>query len=214
MNAVSFLAHIIAKSLHGGSKVQKAVFVDFSSAFNTIPSSQIIDRLSSLGASSWIVRWLLSYFTNRRQRACLIGRCSLNLYNNAGVPLGAVLSPFPFALHTDSLSSCHNKLLKYADDFVLCNSYSKCFDQEGLDDDFQHLVTWSDDHGLLRNKTECAECLFYSPQLPLSLFTSEASAREKAVQYLDVHFNSNLTWSTHIDSVFTECLKISEGSVQ
>ncbi len=60
LDAVGLLAHTIAKSLDGGSKVQKAVFVYFSSAFSTIPRSQTLDRLSSLGAPSWIVRWLLS----------------------------------------------------------------------------------------------------------------------------------------------------------
>ncbi len=96
-----------------------------------------------------------------------------------------------------------------------------CSDQEGLDEDLHRLVTWSADHGLLINKTKCVECLFYpkntSPQLPLSLINGEALSREQTVKYLGVHFNSNLTWSTHIDSVFTKCLKIfflSEGSVQ
>ncbi len=98
MDAVGLLAHTIAKSLDGGSKVLKVVFVDFSSDFNTIPRSQILDRLSSLGAPSWIVRWLLSYFTNRRQRVCLNGRCSPYLHNNVGVPQGAVLSPFSILL--------------------------------------------------------------------------------------------------------------------
>ncbi len=52
LDAVGLLAHTIAKSLDGDSKVQKAVFVDFSSAFNTIPRSQLLDRLSILGAPS------------------------------------------------------------------------------------------------------------------------------------------------------------------
>ncbi len=55
--------------------------------------------------------------------------------------------------------------------------------------------------------------LFYpkntSPQPPLSLINGEALSRKQTVKYLVVHFNSNLTWSTHIDSVFTKCLKIS-----
>ncbi len=75
LDSVGLLAHTIAESLDGGSKVQKAVFVDFSSAFNAIPRSQILSIL--------------------------------------------------FSLHTDSLTSRHCRLLKYADDFVLCNSYNK-----------------------------------------------------------------------------------------
>ncbi len=38
----------------------------------------------------------------------------------------AFLSPFLLPLHTNSLSSCHSRLLKYADDFMLDNSYRKC----------------------------------------------------------------------------------------
>ncbi len=165
LDAVGLLAHTIAKSLDGGSKVQKAVFVDFSSAFNTIPRSQILDRLSSLGAPSWIVRWLLSYF-NRRQRVCLNVRCSSYMFNNVGVPQGPVLSPFLFSLHTDSLTSRHSRVLKYADDFVLCNSYNKCSDQEGLDEDLHRFVTWSADHGLLINKTKCAIASLIPKTLP------------------------------------------------
>ncbi len=103
----------------------------------------------------------LDRLSSMRQRVCLNGTCSSYLYNNVGVPQGAVLSPFLFSLHTDSLTSHHSRLLKYADDFVLCNSYNKCTDQEGLDEDLHRLVTWSADHGLLINKTKCAECLFY-----------------------------------------------------
>ncbi len=46
------------------------------------------------------------------------------------------------------------------------------------------------------------------PQLRLSLINGEALSREQTVKYL-VHFTSNLTWSTHIDSVLIQYLKIS-----
>ncbi len=114
-----------------------------------------------------------------------------------------VLSTFLFSLHTDSLSSCHSRLLKYADDFMLCNSYIKCSDQEGLDDDLHRLVTWSSDHGLLISKTKCASFIpkNTSPQLPLSLVNGEALSRQQTVKNLGVHFNLNLIWPTQIDSV-------------
>ncbi len=87
----------------------------------------------------------------------------------------------------------------------------------GLDDYLHHLVPWSADHGLIINKTICKECLFYpkntSPQLPFSLINGE----EQTVKNLGAYFTSNLTGSTQIDFVFTECLKIyclSEDSVQ
>ncbi len=75
-----------------------------------------------------------------------------------GVLQGAVLSPFIFSLHTDSLSSCHGRLPKYADYFVLCNSYSKCSDQEGLDDDLYRLVTWRQQTRKLLHSVKLVNC--------------------------------------------------------
>ncbi len=71
---LGLLAHTIAKSLDGGSKVQKAVFVEFSRAFNIIPRSQILDRLSSLEAPSWIVnqRWSIMSRANSQVSWCKI----------------------------------------------------------------------------------------------------------------------------------------------
>ncbi len=98
LDAVGLLVHTIAKSLDGGSKVNKAIFEDFSSALNIIPRSLILDRLSSPGPPTWIVLWLLFCFTNRRQRICQNGRCSSYVFNNVGVLQGAVLSFFSIFL--------------------------------------------------------------------------------------------------------------------
>ncbi len=128
-----------------------------------------------------------------------------------GILPGAHLSPFLFSLHADSLTSCHSRLLKYADEVVLSNSYSKCSDQDGLGDDLCRLATWSSDHGLNISMIKYVECLAYSkntsPQLLFSFLYSEALSREHTVKYVGVHFSSNMTLSTHIDTAFTKCLK-------
>ncbi len=49
----------------GGSKVYKMAFVNFSSAFDTIPRLKIFDGSSSLRAPPWKVGWWLSLMMNR-----------------------------------------------------------------------------------------------------------------------------------------------------
>ncbi len=152
-------------------------------------------------------------FHQQALRVCLNGRRSSYLYNNVGVPQGAVLSPFLFSLRTDSLSSRHSRLLKYADDFVLCNSYGKCSDQEGLDDDLHRPVTWSADHGLPVNKIKCVKCLFY----PKNTSPISRSLSSTVKHYLVSKQSSILVyisprtwlWYTHIDTAFTKCLRLS-----
>ncbi len=105
-----------------------------------------------------------------------------------GVLQGAVLSHFVFSLQNGSLTSRHCRLLKYADDFVLCNSYSKCSDQKGLDDDLSRLVPWSANHGLIITKQKCIECLFYSKntshELPFAFLNGESLSREQTSRWL------------------------------
>ncbi len=93
-----------------------------------------------------------------------------------------------------------------------CNSYSICSDHEGLDDGLHSLVTWSADHGLLVNKTNCVECLLYpkkhffpTPALPHQRwsFTSRANSQ---VSWCTFHLDLDLV--THIDTVFIKGLFI------
>ncbi len=144
---------------------------------------------------------------------CLNDRCSSYLHNNVGVPQEVVLSPFLFSLHTDPLSTCHSRLLKYADCFVFINFYTKCSDQEDLDDDLYRRATWSADHWLLINKTKCAKCLFYSTNIfshhQLFFINGEAVSREQTVKYLGEYITSIMTWCTHMNTVFTNCLRLS-----
>ncbi len=75
------------------------------------------------------------------------------------------------------------------------------------------LATWSSDHGLNISKTKCVECLVYSKntssQLMFPFLNRDALSCEQTIKYLGVHFSSNMTWTTHIDTVFTKCLKLS-----
>ncbi len=105
-------------------------------------------------------------------------------------------------------TSCHTILLKYTEDSVIGNSCSRFSEQEELDDDFSHLVTWIVKHGLVISKNKSVQCHFCSKSLPSSLrIYGVALSREQAAKYLGVHFSSNMTWSAYIYAVFTKCLK-------
>ncbi len=92
--------------------------------------------------------------------------------------------------------------------FLIGNSCSRCSEQEDLDDDFSHLVTWIVKHGLVISKNKSVQCHFYSKSLPSSLrIYGVALSREQTAQYIGVHFSSNMNWSAYINTVFTKCLK-------
>ncbi len=62
------------------------------------------------------------------------------------------------------------------------------------------------------SRTKRIECLFHpknaSSQFPFSFLNGDALSCEHTVKYRDGHFSSNITWSTHTDTVFTKCIKV------
>ncbi|KAI4882846.1 hypothetical protein NFI96_022070, partial [Prochilodus magdalenae] len=63
---------------HGGGSV-RMVFVDYSSAFNTIVPSRLDTKLRDLGLNSSLCSWILNFLTDRRQVVKLDGITSSSL---------------------------------------------------------------------------------------------------------------------------------------
>ncbi len=100
-----------------GCKGFKAVFLDFSNAFNTLPCQGLLDKFAAPNPPYWLVKWVHNYFTGRSQFIRVNNKVSCTIPINCGVLQGADLSPFFFTSHTSDLfSESLNSFLKYADD--------------------------------------------------------------------------------------------------
>src|SRR4029434_6479049 len=95
------------------------LFVDFSSAFNTIIPALLQDKLLRLSVPDSICRWITDFLSDWRQHVRLGKHVSDPI--STGSPQVSVLSPLLFSLYTNSCTSSHQsvKLLKFADDTTL-----------------------------------------------------------------------------------------------
>lgn len=98
---------------HPGSYV-RLLFVDYSSAFNTILPHKLMDKLVDLG----ICLWIKSFLRDRSQRVRVGPYTSTAISLSTGSPQGCVLSPLLYTLYTyDCTPVQHsNTLVKSADD--------------------------------------------------------------------------------------------------
>ena len=79
---------------HMKAKTQvDAVYTDLKAAFDVIDHRILLCKLSRIGASERLLRWLESYLTNRVLRVKLDSAVSCAFSNKSGVPQGSNLGP-------------------------------------------------------------------------------------------------------------------------
>lgn len=63
----SSVVHLALTHLNSKDTYVRLLFMDFSSAFNTIIPQRLIHKLKTLGLSYSLCNWVLDFLTNRRQ---------------------------------------------------------------------------------------------------------------------------------------------------
>ncbi|KAK3545392.1 hypothetical protein QTP70_006945 [Hemibagrus guttatus] len=120
-DAVNMALHFILQHLDSPGSYARILFVDFSSAFNTIIPALLRDKLFQLNVPDSMCSWITDFLTDRRQFVRLGTHVSDPQHISTGSPQGCVLSPLLFSLYTNGCTSGHQsvKLLKFADDTTL-----------------------------------------------------------------------------------------------
>lgn len=117
----------IHKHLGLDNNSAKLLFADLSSAFNTLQSHILAQKLSShFHLNDQFILWIIDFLTNRAQRVLVNNTFSGRLHTSTGSPQGCVLSPLLFSLYTDDckVSQLNCPLVKFSDDIVLLSLLS------------------------------------------------------------------------------------------
>ncbi|TWW77898.1 cGMP-dependent protein kinase 2 [Takifugu flavidus] len=144
-DAVIYLLHRSLSHLESTGSTVRAMFFDFSSAFNTIQPSLLRGKMEGAGVNCHLAAWTTDYLTNRLQyvtvppRTHSRGDCESEVVVcSTGAPQGTVLSPFLFTLYTSDFShnsdSCH--LQKFSNDTAIVGRVS-----EGNELEYREVIT-------------------------------------------------------------------------
>ncbi len=121
-DAVNMGLHFILQHLDRPGTYVRILFVDFSSAFNTIIPDTLQNKLTQLSVPTSVSQWITSFLKIDRQQVVRLGKLSYSTRTiSTGAPQGCVLSPLPFSLYTNDCTSKDPsvKLLKFADNTTL-----------------------------------------------------------------------------------------------
>ncbi|KAI2661128.1 putative RNA-directed DNA polymerase from transposon BS [Labeo rohita] len=197
--------HYILQHLDKPGTYARILFVDFSSAFNTIIPDILQNKLSQLSVPTSICQWITSFLTDRQQLVRLGKLTSGTRTISTGAPQGCVLSPLLFSLYTNDCTSKDSsvKLLKFADDTTVIGLIQDD-DKSAYRQEAEQLSLWCSHNNLELNTFKTVEMTVdfrrNSPALtPLTIMNSTVAAVD-SFKFLGTNISQDVKWDIHIDS--------------
>ncbi len=205
-DAVNMGLHFILQHLDRPGTYVRILFVDFSSAFNTIIPDTLQNKLTQLFVPTSVCQWINSFLTDRQQLVRLEKFSSSTRTTSTGAPQGCVLSPLLFSLYTNDCTSKDPsvKLLKFADDTTLIGLIQDG-DESAYRQEVKELAVWCSLNNLELNTLKTVEMIVdfrrNPPALPpLTIMNSTVTAVE-SFRFLGTTISQDLKWDIHIDSI-------------
>ncbi len=198
----SSLTHIDSKN---GNYV-RLLFIDYSSAFNTIVPTKLAYKLTDLGLNTSLCDWIQDFLTARPQVVKVGQFTSNSITLNIGAPQSCVLSPLLYSLYTYDCVSSHSStsIVKFADDTVVLGLINND-DKAAYLDEVERLTSWCQDNCLSLNVSKTKELIVdfrkrqQWPYTPL-MISGTPVERVSSFKYLGVNISEDLTWTTHIQT--------------
>ncbi|KAL0150862.1 hypothetical protein M9458_053781 [Cirrhinus mrigala] len=205
-DAVNMGLHYIHQHLDKPGTYARILFVDFSSAFNTIIPDILQIKLSQLSVPTSICPWITSFLTDRQQLVRLGKLTSGTRTISTGAPQGCVLSPLLFSLYTNDCTSKDPsvKRLKFADDTTVIGLI-RDGDESADRQEVEQLSLWCSHNNLECNTLKTVEMTVdfrrKPPALPPLTIMNSTVAAVDSFKFLGTNISQDLKWDIHIDSI-------------
>ncbi|KAI3364660.1 hypothetical protein L3Q82_011442 [Scortum barcoo] len=212
-DAIALTLHTALSHLDQRDTYVRMLFIDYSSAFNTIVPSKLVTKLRDLlGLNSALCDdWILNFLTGRPQAVCGWAAPhppSLTL-NTGAPPQGCVLSPLLYSLFThDDCVATHssNTIVKFADDTTVIGLITGDSTETAYREEVRALTSWCQDNNLHLNVSKTKELIVdfrrrqREEHAPLSI-NGTTVERVNSFRFLGVHISEDLTWTHHTDFI-------------
>ncbi len=201
-DAVTMALHYSLQHLDRPGTYVRMLFLDYSSAFNAIWPSKLMEKLTDFGVQTSTRNWILDFLIERPQVVRIGSRVSAELTISTGTPQGCCLSPKLFTLYTsDCVSTQDNTvIIKYADDTTILGLI-KGGDESGYRKQVDNIITYGEENELILNVSKTREIVMdfrkKSPPLQPLFIKGTGVERADSHRFLGLEVTSNLSWTTH-----------------
>ena len=175
----------------------RKLFIDYSSAFNTIVPSKLITRLRTPRLNTSLYNWMMDFLTSRHQVVRVGDNTSAKLTLNTGAPQGCVLTPLLYSLFIQDCVAAHdsNTIIKFADDDETVVGLITDNDERAYREEVRDL--WCQDNNLSLNVRKAKELIVdyrkrRSEHAPIHI-NGAVVKQVESFKFLGVHITKDLS---------------------
>lgn len=210
-NLLIFTTHLF-EGLDNREQID-AVYTDFQKAFDKVDHELLLNKIAFNGIRGDLLRWFVSYVTNRTQKVVINGFESRTVRVTSGVPQGSILGPLLFILFINDIKYCfkNSKFLLYADDLKIYKNIAvqtDCLDFQKDLDCFSEYCTVNKLH---LNISKCYSITFTKKKLVKNFdyfLGNTALNKVSSLRDLGVNLDSKLHLDTHVDNIVNKAYKM------
>ncbi|KAK3506639.1 hypothetical protein QTP70_011245 [Hemibagrus guttatus] len=201
-DAVNMGLHFILQHLDKSGTYVRLLFMDFSSAFNTIIPTLLQTELTQLSVPSSICQWITSFLTDRHQLVKLGKFMSNSRTTSTGTPQGCVLSPLLFSLYTNDCTSTDPsvKLLNFTDDTTVIGLIQGG-DESAYRQEIEQLAAWCSLNNLELSTLKTVEMIVdfrrNTPALPRLTIMNSTVPTVESFRFLGTTISQDLKTIAH-----------------
>lgn len=206
-DAIALAVHTSLSHLERGNSYVRMLFIDYSSAFNTIIPAKLVPKLNTLGLETSICCWIWDFLTNRPQAVRIGSHLSSTRILSTGAPQGCVLSPLLYSLFTYDCTARHssNIILKFADDTTVLGLITNN-DESAYREEVKSLTGWCQENNLSLNVSKTKEMIVdfrrqRADKHPPIFINNAEVEQVSSFKFLGVHITEDLSWTLHTDTV-------------
>ncbi|KAI2645161.1 RNA-directed DNA polymerase from mobile element jockey [Labeo rohita] len=183
-DAISAVLHTVLCHLEHQGSYARLLFLDFSSAFNTVLPNRLFTKMSDLGFQHNICLWIKDFLTEQPQSVRMGSHNSSTLTISTGVPQECVLSPFLYSLYTYD-----------------------CIPSEEI----KRLMVWCTENNLALNIKKTKELIIdfrrnQDVHTPLYI-NEEMVERVSCFKFLGTYISEDLSWTKNIMALVKKAQK-------
>lgn len=200
-DVIFMLTNRIISNRNSGLR-QILISIDFSSAFDKVNVSKLINKLKNIKLEPAIINWIAQFLENRRITMESQGHLE-ELTTSSGLPQGSVLSPLLFNIYTTKFHQINSKnveLFQYADDFTMVISCPTKYELSRLaEQTLDRFLAIAKLLELPVNETKSTILNLYSRKSAINSLTCRGTTIKASniVKILGINFDSQLNFNTH-----------------